>query len=62
MWLTTGSSAESSGVAIGTTLITFITSLCAFITFGMSYFLTASIMAALIVWELTIVTQGAFLG
>jgi hypothetical protein len=55
--LSTGSGAEGSGVAIGRTLSAVIAFLGGCITFRMSDFFAASIMAALTVWELTIITH-----
>jgi hypothetical protein len=60
--LSTGSGAEGSGVAIGFSFSAVIAFLGVFITFSMGGFVTASIMAADSVWELSIITQCALFG
>jgi hypothetical protein len=60
--LSAGSGAEGSGVAIGFSFIALIAFLGAGITFSMSDFFSASIMAADFIRELSIFCQRALFG
>jgi hypothetical protein len=60
--LSAGGGAEGSGVAVGFSFFAAIAFLGIFITFSMSDFFGAGIMAALSIRELSIISHCAFFG